>query len=193
MSWLLLCALLALGAIAASGWPPQTLDWQPGRAGTEPWRWLTAAFAHLDRPHLLANLAGTAIVGAFGWAARCSWRDAAAWLLAWPLTHGLLLFAPELEHYAGLSGVLHAGVAVAAVGVLVRGPGWRRGIGALVLFGLMLKLLFERPDVAPLREVPGWDFQVAVLAHATGAAAGLACALLVRAAGAGRTGARIGA
>lgn len=186
-------ALLAAGAIAGSWLPAQAFDWQPARAWSEPWRWFTAAFVHLDRQHLLANLAGAAVVGAFGFAARCGRHDALAWLLAWPLTHGLLLFAPALEHYAGLSGVLHGGVAVAATAVVLHGRGRRRVIGALVLGGLLLKLLAERPGAEPARLTTGWDFPVAVFAHATGAAAGLACAFLAWAARERRPDARIGA
>jgi hypothetical protein len=72
--------------------------------------------------------------------------------------------------------VLHAGVAVAAAGLVARERGRRRAVGALVLAGLLLKLLDEQALGEPARLLPGWDFPVAVLAHATGAAAGLACA-----------------
>jgi rhomboid family GlyGly-CTERM serine protease len=174
--WLLLCAALALGALGAAAAPPGLLDWQPGRALAQPWRWFTAAWVHLDGAHLAANLAGAAVLAVFGHAARCSPRDALAWLCAWPLTHGLLLAAPQLQHYAGASGVLHAGVAVAAAGLVAREHGRRRAVGALVLAGLLLKLLDEQALGEPARLLPGWDFPVAVLAHATGAAAGLACA-----------------
>ena len=53
--------------------------------------------------------------------AACSDRRAAAsaaalaWALAWPLTHLALLAEPALLRYGGLSGVLRAGAAVAAV------------------------------------------------------------------------------
>jgi rhomboid family GlyGly-CTERM serine protease len=174
--WLLLCAALALGALGAAAAPGTLLDWQPGRALAQPWRWFTAAWVHLDGAHLAANLAGAAVLALFGHAARCSARDALAWLCAWPLTHGLLLAAPQLQHYAGASGVLHAGVAVAATSLLARGHGRRRAVGALVLAGLLLKLLDEQSLGEPVRLLPGWDFPVVVLAHATGAAAGLACA-----------------
>lgn len=175
-----MAAVLAGGALVAaagigSGWPREALDWQPARAWSEPWRWLTAAWVHLDRAHLLASLAGAAVVAAFGGAARCGTRDALAWACAWPMAHGGLLLAPQLQHVAGASGVLHAGVAVAA-GRLLAGRGRGRTIGALVLAGLLLKLLAERPWVAPLQPMSGWDFPVAVAVHVSGVAAGLACA-----------------
>jgi hypothetical protein len=59
-----------------------------------------------------------------------------------------------------------------------------RLIGAAVLGGLVVKLVLEQPWHAPVRTLASWDVPVAVAAHATGAAAGLACgaaaALLVR-------------
>ena len=130
---------------------------------------------HADGAHLLANLAGAAVLAVFGLAARCPWHEALAWTLAWPLTHGLLLLDPGLTPYAGLSGVLHAGAAVAGAGLVLRERGRTRALGALVLAGLILKLLGEEAWVASARALPGWPFPVAVLAHATGAAAGLLC------------------
>jgi len=167
--------MLAGAAGVSAGWPRGTLDWQPDRAWLEPWRWFTAAWVHLDREHLLANLAGACVVAAFGHAAGCGRRDALAWALAWPLTHGALLLVPAVQHAAGASGVLHAGVAVAA-GTLLGGHGRRRTIGVLVLLGLLVKVLAEQPWVAPLRATAGWDFPVAVAVHASGVAAGLVAA-----------------
>ncbi len=136
---------------------------------------------HLSDGHLAANLLGCAVVGAFGQlavrAVGAVARDwALAWLAAWPLTHALLLAEPGLAGYAGLSGVLHAGVAVAALGLVVQGVGRARLIGAAVLGGLLVKLALEAPWRAPVQALALWDVPVAVVAHATGAAAGLACA-----------------
>ena len=56
--------------------------------------------------------------------------------VAWPLTHLSLLARPEVMHYGGLSGVLHAGVAVAALGLgALAGSG-----GSLLLAQLALML-----------------------------------------------------
>jgi hypothetical protein len=133
---------------------------------------------HYSRLHLLANLAGAALVAALGVAAQLPPRAALAWLAAWPLTQALLLWRPDLAHFGGLSGVLHAGVAVVAVHLLLRTSGRRRWIGAALLAGLAVKLVGEEPWGAALRHPAGWDIAVAPLAHATGVAAGVACALL---------------
>ncbi len=133
---------------------------------------------HWTPLHLGANLIGCAVVAAFGWAARVPLRASIAWLAAWPLAHAALALQPRLVSYGGLSGVLHAGVAIAAWQLLRQNHGRRRAIGAAVLAGLVVKLLLERPWTAPTQTLPGWDFPVAPLAHASGAAAGLVCALL---------------
>lgn len=172
-------ALAAGGAVVvflALGLNAPALRWQPELAIPQPWRLVTAAWVHLSLMHLAGNLVGTALVAAFGVAAGCGRRAALAWALAWPLTHVALALQPALAQYGGLSGLLHAGVAVAAWQVLRADRGPRRWVGAAVLAGLLAKLLLEAPWQGPLRQVPGWDIAIAPLAHSTGAAAGLLCA-----------------
>ena len=80
------------------------------------------------------------LVAVLGLAAGCDRRAAAAWLLAWPLTQAALLLDPRLQWYAGASGVLHAGVAVAAAGLL-RTP--RRLVGVATHRGELAHLAAE--------------------------------------------------
>lgn len=174
--WAGFAAALAVGAAIAAVLDPALFDWQRVLAWHQPWRWWSAALIHLSRGHLLANLAGCVVVGAFGAAARCTPRDVAAWSVAWPLTHLLLVLQPTLWRYAGLSGLLHAGVAVAAFALVTRARGGRRAVGLAVLAGLLLKLALERPWAEAVQQWPGWDIGIAPLAHATGAAAGIVCA-----------------
>ena len=184
LPWQALCALAGAGALLAwlAGWGV-AWRWQPELAITQPWRALTAGWVHLSGLHLAANLAGTALVAALGQAAGCGRRAALAWALAWPLTHLALLAQPSLAFYGGLSGVLHAAVAVAAWQLLRTGrgaPRAHRAIGAALLAGLLVKVLLESPWAGPLRQVPGWDIPIAPLAHAAGALAGWLCALACR-------------
>ena len=162
-----------------------TLSWVPSLAWHEPWRWWSAAWVHLSTLHLLANLAGGGLVLLLGWVARLPREAAWAWALAWPLTHLGLLLAPDLLRYGGLSGVLHAGVAVAAVALLREAAEWRvrreRMLGGLLLAGLCAKVLGERAWAHTLVTPSGWDIAVAPLAHASGAVCGALAALaLVR-------------
>lgn len=171
-AWTALAALLGAGALCAWALPAGWLDWQPGRAMREPWRLFSAAFVHWSALHLGANLLGCLLVAALGRAAALPAAAALAWLAAWPLTHLALLAQPALAHYGGLSGVLHAGVAVAALWLVVRQRGRPRAVGAALLAGLALKVLLEDPLGAPLVRPAGWDIAIAPLAHAAGAVAG---------------------
>lgn len=179
-AWTGLAALAGGLALAVRAWPGVDLaawDWQPALAASQPWRLWTAALVHWSDGHLAADLAGCAAVAAFGHSARCGPRATLAWTLAWPLTHALLLIEPALSHYGGLSGMLHAGVAVAAWQAIRASPRERR-IGAAVLLGLAAKLLLEEPWNGPLQHWAGWTVAIAPLAHASGALAGLIMATL---------------
>jgi rhomboid family GlyGly-CTERM serine protease len=176
LAWVATTALLAV--LAALLWfaPRGALDWQPGLASTQPWRAWSAAFVHWSAWHLVANLIGCVVVAAFGAAARVPLRASLAWLAAWPLGHVALAVQPALASYGGLSGVLHAGVAIAAWQVARSTVRRQRLIGVAVLLGLGLKLALEVSWRAPVQVLPQWDFPVAPLAHLTGALAGLLCA-----------------
>lgn len=166
---------MALAALALGTAPREALDWQPGLAVWQVWRAWTAAFVHLSPLHLQANLLGCAVVAAFGVVAGVPREATWAWLLAWPLTHVALGLHPQLLHYGGLSGLLHAGVAIAALHVAWRGPRRQRLVGVAVLAGLVLKLSLEQAWLGEARPVPGWDIPIAPFAHLTGAVAGLVC------------------
>jgi rhomboid family GlyGly-CTERM serine protease len=176
--WLLICVGLGLAALLA-WWVERTLiDWQPQRAWPELWRWWSAALVHWTPMHLGANLLATALVAAYGWAARVPGVVALAWVASWPFTHLALLAKPELLHYGGLSGVLHAGVAAATVWLVMRCQGAARTIGWMMLVGQSVKLLVEQPWGAALHAPSELDVAVAPLAHASGSIAGALLALL---------------
>ncbi len=178
-AWVALAALLGAAALLGRIAPATALDWQPALALAEPWRAWSAIAVHYSTMHLVANLAGVLLVGALGWVGEVSTRAAGAWAIAWPLTQFGLLARPELAHYGGLSGVLHAGVAVVAVHLLVAGPRAQRLIAAAILTGLAIKVLGESPWGPAITHPPGWDIAVAPLAHASGALAGLLCGLAI--------------
>lgn len=173
-----MAVLLTGGSALAWALPPESLDWQPALVWREPWRWWTAAFVHWSALHLVANLGAALLVALFGLVGRVPASIALAWGLAWPLTHLGLLLQPDLLHYGGLSGVLHAGVTAAIVYLLLCAPGARRRIALALGIGLLAKLTVEAPWGPALRPLPGWDIEVAPLAHATGAVAGALTASL---------------
>jgi rhomboid family GlyGly-CTERM serine protease len=177
-AWLLLSGVLGVAAVAAFGIDTRLLDWQPDAARSQAWRWWSAAFVHFSVLHLLANLLATALVAAYGWAARVPREVALAWLVAWPFTHLPLWTKPELLHYGGLSGVLHAGVAAVTVYLVMRGRGAHRAIGWMMLVGQSVKLLAEQPWGAALHPPTELDVAVAPLAHAAGTLAGALCTVL---------------
>lgn len=187
-AWPLACALLAAFVLTVQALPAEAfahLDWQPALAAQQPWRWWSAALLHWSAWHLVANLAGLAVLAWFGWAARLPWLAVLAWFAAWPWLHLALLAWPELLHYAGLSGLLHAGVAVAATWGVARFEPQQRRIAELVGVGLVIKLLAEQPWDEPVAGTGGWGAMTAPSAHASGAVAGLVCALLALARGRG--------
>jgi len=178
-AWVGVAALFA--ACALAGWPVphELIDWQPSLAFTQPWRAFTPVGVHYSSAHLIGNLAGIALASVYGIAAMVPARLACAWVAAWPLTHLGLLLRPDLLHYGGLSGVVHAGVAAIVVWVLATGrTRAQRWVGALVAIGFIAKLLSESPWGATLRYPVGWDIAVAPLVHTTGAFAGALCALV---------------
>lgn len=178
-----LAAVLALGALLTQSLPTVWLAWQPALAWAEPWRFWSAAFVHWSTQHLMANLAGCAVLALLGWAARLPARAALAWALAWPLTQAGLLLRPDLLNYGGLSGVLHAGIAVAVL-ELLRRPGRERLIALAIALGLIIKLSLEQPLGPALRVLPGWDILIAPVAHLSGAVSGAICGAVIGAIGA---------
>jgi len=179
--WLTLCAALAALSLLAWPLPREVLDWQPALAASQPWRAITAAFVHWTPIHLGANLAGCAVLALLGWRAGLGQREALAAVIALPLTQLGLLLRPELQHYAGLSGELHALAAIAALTLFTR-RSRDHFIGAAIVAGLVVKILLEHPLGPVLRDTPGFDFTVAPFAHLAGALAGaLAWGLTMRA------------
>lgn len=133
VAWVALAALLCGGAVVVTAialdGPGSALaspfalrlDWEPARGLRETWRLWTGAWVHWSAAHLAVNAAGAAVLAFVGWRARLAPAATLAWFLAWPLTQAFMAaigaerLAPLMPHYAGLSGVLHAGAIVAGL------------------------------------------------------------------------------
>ncbi|MFH7041993.1 rhombosortase [Paucibacter sp. JuS9] len=168
IAWPLLAALMGLAALALF-----PLSLAPPVASP------LATLVHLNERHLLANLAGCAVLAWLGWRAQMDRSNAFAWLLAWPLGQVALLAGPAMSSFGGLSGWLHAGCAIVVVELLQR-RGRERLIGAALLAGLLAKLLLEQPWGALPPVDPAWGFAPAPFAHLAGSVTGAALALVTR-------------
>ena len=90
-------------------------------------------------------------------------------LIAWPLSTLSLLLCPEVTSYVGLSGLVHAGIALLGI-LLLQGS---RYLGLTLLLGLAVKLRQEQAWVQPVVWSADWGFNVVVVAHLYGAGVGL--------------------
>ncbi len=164
---------LALPALVASALPDAlaALAWQRGAIADGQWaRLLTAHFAHLDAHHLLFNLLGLVVIIDL-LLERWAWRELAPLLAGSALGCSLLLwyFEPELQWYAGLSGLLHGLWAGAALhGCLTR----RGRMPAAALIALAIKLAWMNQGSGTMPVLP--------IAHVYGAVSGVVWALMQR-------------
>ena len=135
------------------------------------WRLLTCHLVHLNHWHMLLNLAGLVLCGYF-------FTDLLdrvrfwSWLLFCGLVAGLALYFLDtgLQHYVGLSGILH-GLLVFCLLIGWRGNPWLHSLVLLVIVGRIVSEQQSDYDVEYLRS---WiDGRVYVNAHLYGALAGV--------------------
>ncbi|OCW97492.1 rhombosortase [Alishewanella sp. HH-ZS] len=148
----------------------QTMIWRG-----ELWRLLSGQLLHSNVYHLLMNLAGLAVLMILH--GRLPGRLAVGWqllLLLLATALALLLLAPEIDIYVGLSGMLHGLLCYGAVADLRQG--YRSGM--LILIGVSAKLALEQwqgPDPVLGAQIGA---EVAIDAHLLGALCGVLLALL---------------
>ena len=136
------------------------------------WRLITGHFTHSNAAHLLMNLVSL-------WLISLLFRPTAMLLIVLSLFASLLigvgLLATDIQHYVGLSGVLHALFAFFALGE------WRENNaqGGWLLALLVAKLWLEQRDGNPMEMNALIAASVATQAHLLGALVGgligLAC------------------
>lgn len=164
-------------ALPPEFWPEHLarLALQPDQGRHQPlWAWWTTAWLHGSEAHLWRNLTGAGLVLVMGVLSNVSRLDTLAWLLAWPLTHVGMLLEPSLTSYVGMSGVLHAGVAIVGLANLhhPHRPG-HRAAGIVLLAWLAGKLFMENPWAHHLVLSEASAINVAPWAHLSGALAGV--------------------
>jgi len=146
------------------------------------WQLLTAQWVHLSWAHGLAN-AGALLVLLLAFAGVLAPR----WLIAAGVggqlgVAAVLALDANCAWYAGASGALHGLAAGAALALLLQRPDQARGpwplsrLGAGVLVGLALKLLWQHGTGA----APGWlGFPTYTPAHEAGALGGLVAVVVL--------------
>ncbi len=181
LAWVGLCCALALASLVAySSARSPMLVWHASAWMHHPWMLWTASLVHLSLAHELVNLGALLLLAILGVFLRAQWPATLAVLLAWPLSTLALAIWPQVSHYAGMSGLLMAMLAVLVV------QAWRPGyrLASYVLLAtLVLKLMSEQAWSHPIVFEPVWGFNMVNAAHLTGALAGMGCAVLARAAG----------
>ncbi|HUT40120.1 MAG TPA: rhombosortase [Gammaproteobacteria bacterium] len=138
------------------------------------WRLFTAHWVHLGSLHLALNLLALLLVLLLCRPAMSTLQALVCLLLYAPLVSlGLLLFNPDIDWYAGLSGVLH-GLLVTCGWLLVRS----RPAAILLLAGVLVKLFAEQSGAWSSGTGHWLGEPVIVDAHLYGAVAGLLGALV---------------
>lgn len=135
--------------------------------GGQLWRLWSGHWVHLDARHAAINLAALVLMALIAARMRQLRPLLVASLPMMPLVAALLLLtAPDLQWYAGLSGLLHGW----AAWLLLRRGGGVATIGAVLLAGKLI-----REQVAPAADASA--FPVIHAAHLIGALVGAALAL----------------
>ncbi len=182
--WALMCTLLAVACVAVWLLPVElqiALRWQAASWPQQPWQLWMASLAHLSGPHLLVNLLALLCLAIIGSHTGCRRDEVMAVLIAWPLSNLALLSWPQVQFYAGFSGLNHALAvmicAQSAMKFIVKHE--FSAIAFLLILMLLTKIFFEAPWSEPLRPDTSWGFSVVQAAHLTGMLAALLAAALV--------------
>lgn len=183
-AWAGLCA--ALGLLCAVAWllPAElqiALRWRSDHWQAVPWTLWSASLVHFNAAHLSVNLLALLCFAILGQHLGSEPRDALALLIAWPLSTLTLLVWPEIQFFAGFSGVNHAlaGTIIARGAMNLIALRSFSAIAFLLALMLLAKLIWESAWHAPLRMDASWGFGVVQAVHLTGFVCGFlaACAL----------------
>ena len=182
--WLSLCVLHAVASMLVWWMGERLAAWMIWRADDwddRPWSLWSSAWVHMNTQHLISNQLAVGALAAMAWVLKPGLRASLAWLLTWPVIPLVLPYWPHIGYYAGLSGLIHAAVAVVGV-YLVAGrttvPMARRW-GGMLLLGLVTKLLIERAWHWPVVWSDNLGISVVQASHLVGAVAGMVAAFAV--------------
>ena len=188
-AWLIACGLLGGGAVLVGApdllWlardnAPHPLAWDAVGWVLRPWTLWTAAWVPDSAGSLAANLLAFTALAVLGAWLRAGQAAALSLLLAWPLGTAALLLWPEVTHYRGLGGPVHAAAMALWADLAFRSS--TKPLSFALFAGMGLKLLLEHGWTQPVAFDPSWGFNVVYAAHLTGALAGAASGLVLAAA-----------
>lgn len=150
------------------------LIWRADEWADRPWSLWTSAWVHMNTQHLISNQLAVGALAAMAWVLKPGLRASLAWLLTWPIIPLVLPYWPHIGYYAGLSGLIHAAVAVVGVYLLAGHAAvpMARRWGLLLWLGLLVKLLVERAWHWPVVWSDNLGLSVVQSAHLVGAVAG---------------------
>lgn len=166
-------AVLALAAWAAGAFPESLVLERSALEHGELWRLWTGHLVHGSAPHFAYDVAAAVLLClVFGPALRLLWMAPLIGL-------GLLAALPDVQHYYGLSALLHAWVVAIAAHRFLDESRPRRWLAAAVLLGTIGKAALET-SLGRSVFTPDIDFGGPVLhaSHLVGALVGLAVAVL---------------
>lgn len=172
---LLILVLQAFPGIAA-------LEYRNTTPATEPWRWLTAHFVHVNWQHALINAVALWVVARlFALDLTPSRQLGALFTAALAISACLALIYPTIAWYRGLSGALHGLYFAGSALWLIKAKPRRfqqLWLPSALFFGGWIKVALEQPGGATTPYAEWLGAGVVPQAHLVGAACGTLLGLL---------------
>ena len=181
----IVCLSIAMAAAFAMLFPEDALRYERAAlADHQLWRLLTAHLVHLGPLHLFLNLAGLVLICELLWL-ELPVRHGVAVVASSAIAVSLLLwtFQPQVQWYAGLSGLVHALWAACVTALLWRPTAIGRKETRLVAGagGVLLVIKLTAESAGMLSSGPAAEgFHIITAAHAYGAFSGATYVLLWR-------------
>lgn len=175
LPFLALVGLICLLELVPSTWTGQLSFDQNAILSGAVWQMVTGHLVHSNLNHLLLNLAGLLAI----WALHGDyyrWRSLTILTLVSAVLNSFMLIGlSPIEHYVGLSGVIHSYFAWGCIQDIQR----KEKTGWLLLVGLIGKIIHEQLTGGSLDVAELIETSVAIDSHLFGVLSGLLCAAVM--------------